>query len=52
MTINIKNLIGNLILVGNDVNSNEIELKVIEALTKAIASAGLQSEKLNQETQE
>ncbi len=52
MTINITNLIGNLIIVGNDVNSNEIEQKVVEALTKAIASASEVTTELNRETQE
>jgi hypothetical protein len=47
MTINITNLIGTLVIVGNDVNSNEIEQKVVEVLTKAIASASLQVKEPN-----
>lgn len=52
MTINIQNLIGTLVVVGSDVDSSEIEQKVTEALTKAIASASLAIKESNQETQE
>lgn len=51
-TINITNLIGTLVVVGNDVNSNEIEKKVVEALTRAVASASVEVTEPIRETQE